>query len=343
MGTHFLRSYINLCFAEFFCVVFLNFSQEGSFLHPVITSAPTWGFWSHKRINRLAVFRLPPEMQGFYKKHIDYLTENATNPDKRRYAVVGEAERHYIDLDMYGDSALKILPQFWNEAVLKFGEDSLRKHGIVPWQIQLSAYQLTEAFKSKHMSRILRISADLGHYVADANVPLHTTRNYNGQLSNQEGIHAFWESRLPELFADKYDLWIGPAAYCQSVAQKSWQAVWESNLASDSVFAFEKELTSRFRKDKKYSYELRNNILTRSYSKEFSEEYHRMLQNQVERRMRASIQMVGDIWYTCWINAGQPDLQTMADLPKVQESKVDEEDKQTWLQRILNVRAEPDE
>lgn len=62
--------------------------------------SPHWGFWAHKRINRMAVYRLPAEMQFFYKKHIDYLSENATNPDKRRYSVVGEAERHFIDLDV---------------------------------------------------------------------------------------------------------------------------------------------------------------------------------------------------------------------------------------------------
>ncbi|CAM3417004.1 hypothetical protein POKO110462_01785 [Pontibacter korlensis] len=58
----------------------------------------TWGFFAHQRINRLAVFALPPEMVGFYKKHIRYITENAVNPDRRRYAVEGEAPRHYIDL-----------------------------------------------------------------------------------------------------------------------------------------------------------------------------------------------------------------------------------------------------
>jgi len=28
----------------------------------------------------------------------------------------------------------------------------------------------------------------------------------------------------------------------------------------------------------------------------------------VKRRMRAAILMVGSVWYTAWVNAGQPDL-----------------------------------
>ena len=34
--------------------------------------AKSWGFYGHKKINRMAVFTLPPEMLGFYKKHIEY-------------------------------------------------------------------------------------------------------------------------------------------------------------------------------------------------------------------------------------------------------------------------------
>ncbi|MGG7663667.1 zinc dependent phospholipase C family protein [Dyadobacter sp. BHUBP1] len=302
-----------------------------------------WGFWAHKRINRLAVFRLPVEMQCFFKKYIDYLSENAVNPDRRRYAVVGEAERHFIDLDVYGDSALAVLPKYWQAAVQKIGEDSLRKHGIVPWHVQLAALQLTAAFRERNASRILRISADLGHYIADAHVPLHTTRNYNGQLTGQDGIHGFWESRLPELFAEDYDMWLGPAVYRKDIAQDIWKAVADSHAAMDSVLLFEKQLTEGFKADKKYSFELRNNVLTRMQSREFSEKYHRMLAGQVEKRMRASVQMVGDIWYTCWINAGQPDLGHLANAkPDNTDPNAERVEPETWLQRLLNVRPESD-
>ncbi len=283
-------------------------------------------------------------MQYFYKTHIDYLTENAVNPDRRRYAVVGEAERHFIDLDVYGDSALTILPKFWSAAVKKIGEDSLRKHGIVPWYIQTAAFQLTDAFKEKDVRRILRISADLGHYVADSNVPLHTTRNYNGQLTGQEGIHAFWESRLPELFAQDYDLWIGQAVYIDNLAETVWNSVNRAHLASDSVFLFEKRLSQSFDPDKKFSYELRNNVLVRTYSREFSEQYHKLLKGQVERQMKASVEMVSNLWFTCWINAGQPDLEKMKDfVPDEKEKKAEAAEQRSWLQRLLRIRSENDD
>ena len=320
-----------------FCLVFLFSLTQISF-------SPQWGFWAHKRINRLAVYRLPPEMQFFYKKHIDYLTENAVNPDRRRYAVIGEAERHFIDLDVYGDSAVQKLPHYWTAAVKKIGEDSLRKHGIVPWYIQAAAYQLTEAFKDKDPKRILRISADLGHYVADSNVPLHTTRNYNGQLTKQEGIHGFWESRLPELYADQYELWIGEARYIDSLPNVIWASVNRTHAATDSVLLFEKQLSESFDGDKKFSYELRNNILVRTYSEEFSRQYHIKLNGQVERQMKSSIKMVGDLWFTCWINAGQPDLKLMANFSfNEKDKKTEAAEQQSWWRRLLHIRPESEE
>ncbi|PSL30203.1 hypothetical protein [Dyadobacter jiangsuensis] len=111
----------------------------------------------------------------------------------------------------------------------------------------------------------------------------------------------------------------------------------------DSVLLFEKHLTEGFKADKKYGFELRNNVLTRMHSREFSEKYHRMLTGQVERRMRASVQMVSDVWYTCWVNAGQPDLSVLADVePGQPQQNTEVAEPQTWLQRLLNVRPEAD-
>ncbi len=308
-----------------------------------ITSANTtsnrWGFFGHRRINRLAVFTLPEELIPFYKKHIVYLTENAVNPDRRRYAVEGEAPKHYIDLDIYGDSALQILPHNWFDAIDKFTEDTLQAYGIVPWNINYVKYQLTKAFEKGDVDKILRLSADLGHYIGDCNVPLHTTENYNGQMSGQYGIHGFWESRLPELFSDDYDFLVGKAEYIEDPQERAWEAVTAAHIALDSVFSFEKELTHKYADSKKYSFEERGTVTTKVYSRKFSDSYHVMLKGQVERRMRASIKMVGDFWYTCWVDAGQPDMNKMMlqELSESQKKKL-EEDIKSWESRKVKSR-----
>jgi len=281
-----------------------------------------WGFFGHKRINRIAVFTLPPEMFGFYKEHIEFVTEHAVDPDKRRYAVEGEAQCHYIDLDHYykpGENPFEIMPRKWKDAVSKFTEDTLQTYGIVPWHISVMKSKLQRAFETKNVDLILKYSADIGHYIADAHVPLHTTENYNGQLTGQKGIHGLWESRLVEINAENYDYFVGKATYVKSVLDYTWEAVEASHNALDSVLRMEKEITRTFPSDRKYAYEQRGNTTVQVYSKEFCSAYHAQLNGMVERRLRAAVIAVGSIWYTAWVDAGQPDLRSLQNKPPTQE------------------------
>ncbi len=272
-----------------------------------------WGFYAHKKINYYAVFLLPPEMMVLYKPNIDFLEEHAVDPDKRRYAVKEEGPRHFIDIDHYGAYPYPNLPRKWKDAVAKFGEDSVQAYGIVPWHLQTMLYRLTDAFRERNFSRIMKNSAEIGHYIADSHVPLHANSNHNGQYSNQKGIHGFWESRVPELLAEKnFDFFIGKAQYINKPAEYIWARVLESALASDSVLLFEKELTKQFDADQKYSFETRNGVVVRQYSSAFTEAFDRKLNGMVERRMRLSIFSIASFWYTAWVNAGQPNLKELA-------------------------------
>jgi hypothetical protein len=275
--------------------------------------AKSWGFYGHKKINRMAVFTLPPEMFGFYKKHIEYITTHAVDPDMRRYAIAEEAPRHYIDIDHYGPNCFDSVPRYWKKAVAKYSEDTLNAYGIVPWWIDMMTYRLTMAFKDGDVDKILRISAELGHYVGDSNVPLHTTENYNGQFTNQVGIHGFWESSVPELLADKYDYFVGRAVYVESPIDLAWETVKTSHSEVDSVLKLEAQLNATTSPDRKYSFINRGNTTVKTYSEEYTKQYSAMLNGMVERRMRSAILMVGSLWYTAWVNAGQPDLSKMED------------------------------
>ncbi|MDJ0363813.1 zinc dependent phospholipase C family protein [Hymenobacter sp. H14-R3] len=280
--------------------------------------ARAWGFFGHRLLNRLAVYTLPPEMLPFFKGNIEYLTANATRPDSRRTVVPTEAPRHFMDVDVYGDSALTAhgLPRAYADAVaLAGGEDSLLRHGIVPWQVASMKSQLTAAFQAGDTDRILYLAADLGHYVADACVPLHTTRNYNGQLTGQRGIHALWESRLPELQAADYDLLTGQAPYLEQPIEAAWAAVARAHAAVDSVFRMESAVSAELAEDRKYGYEQRGNQTIRTYSREFSQAYHRRLNGQVERQLRYAARLIGAFWYTSWVDAGQPDLGKLPQQP----------------------------
>lgn len=269
----------------------------------------SWGFFGHQLIAKNAVFAIPStQLAKFYKKNIVSLVNQAPNPDIRRYSDPNESPRHFIDIDHFGQHPFEIMPQKWNDAKVKFTEDTLKTYGIVPWQVQWTYYALVEAFKENNTQKIIKLSADLGHYVADAHVPLHTTENHNGQLSNQHGIHAFWESRLPEMFAEEYDFYVGKAVYIPSPLHEAWQVVKSSHLALDSVLRFEKMLQQQFSADRRFGLVKRGKKILQTYSNEYALAYHQQLSGMVEKRMQLAIFKIACFLYSAWIDAGQPDL-----------------------------------
>jgi hypothetical protein len=303
----------------------------------------SWGFYGHKKINRLSVFTLPPEMIGFYKKNIGYITEASVNPDRRRFSVVNEAPRHYIDLDHFGDSAVYKMPRYWADAVAKYSEDTLQAYGIVPWHVYKMYFQLKEAFMLRDPDRILRLSAELGHYIGDAHVPLHTTENYNGQLTGQDGIHGFWESRLVELFSEDYDFNVGRASYLRHPQLAIWDAVEASHRLTDSVLVEERKLSQRYG-ERKFSFETKGRQTVKVYSLSYSKAYHKLMRGMVERRMRQAIQTIGSFWYSAWVDAGQPDLRSLEHhKPTEEELTQRKKELEQWKQQTLKSRSHENE
>ncbi|MFD1631238.1 zinc dependent phospholipase C family protein [Pseudopedobacter beijingensis] len=293
----------------------------------------SWGFYAHKRIARLAVFTLPKDLIVFYKGNINTITERSVNPDKRRGIDPLEGQRHFLDADYYGENPFDSIPVKWKDAINKFSQDTLQTYGTVPWQIEKVYYQLVKAFAAKDSANIIRLSADLSHYIADAHVPLHTSMNYNGQLTNQIGIHAFWESRLPELFAKDYDYFVGPAKYIDNPLQEAWRIVKETYSLVPLTLKLEKETNGNFAPDKKYTYSQRNNKVIKQYSEEYSRKYHEVLNGMVEKQMRKAILATGSFWYSAWIDAGQPNLKAISrkDIPIAEQNEINKEE-QLYLQ-----------
>ena len=272
-------------------------------------------------------------MAGFYKANIEFITEHAVSADKRRYVDSTEAPRHYFDADHYGKNPFNAMPQHWDDAAVKYSADTLIKYGTVPWTIQENYYFLVKAFKAHDTTAILIASANLGHYIADAHVPLHLTQNYNGQLTNQTGIHALWESRLPELFSSKYNYYAGKAQYIENPLAEAFKICRSSFKSVDTVLRFERMLSRRFPADKKYTLVQHGKRQVKDYSVEYAKAYHKMLKGMVERRMRSAILAVGSYWYSAWVDAGQPDLNKLIKQP------LDDAEKKKILQEELLYKA----
>lgn len=279
-----------------------------------------WGVWGHEHINRAAVFALPESMRAFYFNHIDFITIEASIPDVRKYAINARNEfpRHYIDLEKYGAEPFKSLPEDWDAAVAKYGKDSLYKNGILPWYIQQMTDKLTKAFKKQDKALILFLSADLAHYIGDACQPLHTTENYDGQLTGQKGVHAFFESLLPERYGAGFNLHTPPARYYDNIEKASWDILRESHALVRPLLNTEKKLLDSWPKDSIYRFNKKGKILKNQYRQpyftpEFSKAFYQNLNGMIGAQMRHAIQTTADFWYTAWVNAGKPDLNILDD------------------------------
>jgi hypothetical protein len=301
--SHFYR--LPLFFLSILCLVTLS----------------SWGFFAHKSINFQAVFSLPQDLLPFYKSHSLYLSEHAVDADKRRYILKTEACKHYIDLDHYPEITQARKGMSYAEAREWYGEDTLNRHGTLPWNILRTMNLLEQAFRDQDAAHILRHSADLGHYLGDAHVPLHTTSNYNGQYTQQHGIHGLWESRLPELYYSGYDLWVGQAAYLKSPYDSIWKCIFESHGYVNSVLQGELQASRDIPEHKKYSIHYKNGQAIKTYSKLFCKAYQKQLDNMVEERLRKSIKLTADCWYTCWVNAGKPILPASSQEDKKKKKK----------------------
>jgi hypothetical protein len=269
-----------------------------------------WGVLVHETDHQIAVYELPVDMQHFFFKNMQYLTDSSVRPDLRRSRDTTEATKHFIDIEMYGDSAAWKMPLTWNAAVAKYTKDTLLKYGYVPYYIVTELNRLTNAFALRNADSILFYAADMGHYIEDAHVPLHTSKNYDGQLTNQRGIHALWESVTPGVEIGSYNLYTGhTATYIKEPEKAVWQAIRKSYSLVPGVFATEKKLSASFPDTVKYRTVQKYNKTFKYYTETFAKAYGQALKPIINQQAVESANMVADFWYTAWVNAGKPNLE----------------------------------
>ena len=307
--------------------LFLTLGLAVALLGPLAPAARAWGFFGHRVITQVAVYELPGSMQAFYYRHLPELVRLCTAPDERRQKDKTEETRHFIDMDHYSEqNPFAKVPREYEAAQEKFSADTLRKYGTVPWTIIETKNKLVSAFSERDTANIILYSAELAHYVEDAFVPLHTTMNYDGQLTNQTGLHGLWESQLPERFIQTYKL-SAPDGEDVKVLKNPLDAIWLVVQKSYGFLTFTFDSESKASKDftpqTKYTYTHRFGKTQRHYSDAFADAYNKLVGGQVDYRMRTAAPMVASFWLTAWQEAGRPDLGKLMAPPKLRKGEQD--------------------
>ncbi len=253
-----------------------------------------WGFDAHRYIMARAISVLPREIRPFFEAERAFVVERAIDPDLWRTAGwEDEAPRHFVDMDAYGPYPFKDLPHDYDEAIKRHGKDFVLKNGTLPWRTEEIYKKLVEAFQQKagySRDNIKFFSAVVGHYVGDAHVPFHAALNYDGQLTQQWGIHSRFESELFDRYRAR--LRVNP------------RPIGPVPNAREFIFA---ALTSGF--------PLVQPILdadTRAVGGReiYDDEYFRMMFGSVrpilEQRLAESITGTASVITAAWIEAGRP-------------------------------------
>jgi hypothetical protein len=263
------------------------------------STASAWGFEAHRFIVARAIDLLPEPLRPFFEANRAFIVERAIDPDLWRNAgFTEEPPNHFLDFDAYGPYPFKDLPRNYDDALRKHGLDKLKQNGLLPWRTYEIAGRLVRGFEALHKngqyaeSDIRFFSAIIGHYVADAHVPLHAVLNYNGQLTGQTGIHYRWEG---ELFV-RYEkqLAIKPGAL-KSIANERdyiFETLLESSQLADDVLAADKKAIGN------------RDVYDDQYFATLFAETRPML----EKRLNDAINGVASIITSAWEHAGKPTL-----------------------------------
>lgn len=178
-------------------------------LWPVAPDA--WGLDVHRLVTGRALDGLPAPLRQFYAGRRAFVVEHSVEPDLWRVtkdlrgALGPEDPNHFLDIDDLDEPApFTGVPRDWPAFLARYGETRANRAGRLPWRTVREIYnRLVAAFKgvgsgtAPYAADNTRyLSAVIAHYIGDSFQPFHAVANYDGQLTNQRGIHSRFETEL---------------------------------------------------------------------------------------------------------------------------------------------------
>jgi hypothetical protein len=263
--------------------------------------ASAWGFEAHRFVMDRAIALLPDGLRPMFEKHRALVVERAIDPDTWRTAgFEAEAPNHFLDIDWsgYGKHPFTELPRDYTAAIAKFGRGRVDQNGTVPWRTEEYFGNLRRAFESYSRRGafgsfdIMFFAAWLGHYVSDAHVPFHAVENYDGQMSNQHGIHARFEAIMFERYRDRLTIAPAPARPIPNPRDFIFDVIIEGSQMVAPIL--EADLQAIGSRD--------------VYDEAYYEAFFRASRAVMERRLNQSITAVAGAITGAWEAAGKPPL-----------------------------------
>lgn len=259
-----------------------------------------WGFTAHKFIAEQMIALLPAQIRPLFEQRKAVVVERAVDPDLWRNIFEQEAPNHFVDLDHFGKYPYPDLPRDYDRAVQRWGRDVIHQQGLLPWRVAELFGELQRGFEGLERDNAPRYLQDdiafyatvMGHYIGDAHVPLHSVVNYDGQATNQRGVHGRWESELFDRTRAELKIAPAPIRPVKDPRGFMFETLLASNQLVDAVLASDKRAAEG------------RDFYDDAYFDAFAKDQFAAL----ERRINESITALASMITAAWEAAGRPQL-----------------------------------
>ncbi|MEO8482580.1 MAG: hypothetical protein ABI634_10250 [Acidobacteriota bacterium] len=272
-------------------------------------SSGAWGMQVHRLLTGLAIDGLPAPLRSLYASQRAFVVEHAVDPDLWR--VVGlrgelgpEEPNHFLDIDALGEPApFTGVPRDWDAYVARYGAAKAETFGRLPWRATEVYGRLVEAFKvmargtSYGADNVRYLSAIMAHYVEDAHQPLHAAENYDGQLTNQRGVHSRFETELP---LRNWSRIAHPPVQTKPIGDIKtfvFSTLVESNALVAPILAADRAAAAHLKKD------ANDRVI---YDDGYYAGMYRDLRPLLQKRLADSTNGVASVLVAAWTEAGKP-------------------------------------
>ncbi len=261
----------------------------------VLSSTPpayAWGPPAHRLVDDWAIGTLPANLHNYFQSNRSFILAHANDPEKWTKKDRYERMRHYIFLNKYGTFPYLELPHTYNAAVNKYGLKHITRNGVLPWQIGEYSLKLTNAFRAHNWKQAKLDSAALAFYVADAHDPLHTTQNYDGQMTGQNGLERRFGTDLVERYSHFFMFRPDSASKVSDPTEYAFQMVLEAHTWVDQIIL--------------------SDILALDtlpgYTDDYFDSFYSRVGSTAMKEISEAAHDIGSYWYSAWLNAGRPEL-----------------------------------
>lgn len=259
----------------------------------ILISLSSWSEKVHRKINTTSIEILPNGPKRL-NQWSEFIGDHASDADFRKKSDKPEFVKHFIDIDNYNDFIKNHrIEENFEAACAKYGKDFVIKNGTLPWATDSTYQALVENFRMKNWNQTALTIADLGHYVADGFMPFHTTANYNGQITDQTGIHSRYEEVMIDPYIDDISLKETPDKKVDQVLSFVFDYLYANNIKIELILQADRD------------------ALMMSGG-QYDESYYRFFWEKTKlltiKQLRKATKTLATLIYTAWIEAGKPEI-----------------------------------